>query len=141
MSSKLIFIMQLNNTKRKQQKTITICCEDSFTKILEQQDDIINEASLVLLDEYQEYPSTEEQVCKTLKPHGPLIIASSATPPKEDIIQDTLYSFTLKDALNGHYHAPIVAGFLNGNYSKGNVKLFIQCLPSILTNQYHPGFG
>lgn len=129
----------LRNRLFKQQKSIVICCVDSFSKLMQEKDDtLVRKASLILLDEYHEYVPKVKTVCAL---DDPQIIASSATPPQNDMIKDTVYSFSLEDALNGKLHAGIIAGHLNCNYSVENVTTLIQCLPKILTTQYHPGFG
>ncbi|WP_133137956.1 DEAD/DEAH box helicase [Legionella rowbothamii] len=129
----------LTNNHFRQQRSITICCADSFSKLMEEKDGaLVRSASLILLDEYHEYASMVEKVRKL---GGPQLIASSATPPKDDIIKDTVYSFTLEDALNGEFHAGIITGKFNRDYSTENVKYVIKCLPQILKTEYHPGFG
>lgn len=124
----------------KSQRSIVICCEDSFKKLLEEEPSMVKTAALILLDEYHEYSLTVKQLCAALPEDGPITIASSATPPKEDIIKNTLYSFSLHDALQGDFHAPVVALPLNVTYSLSNVEMLINCLPQMLKHQYHPGF-
>ncbi|WP_078061540.1 DEAD/DEAH box helicase [Legionella saoudiensis] len=133
-----VSLVRKNNLFKKQ-KSIVICCEDSFNKLLKEDLSVVMESSLILLDEYHEYSLSVKQLVDILPPGGPLTIASSATPPADDIIQNTLYSFSLTDALNGPYHASIIACPLNVSYSKENVQNLIKCLPLILQNQYHPG--
>lgn len=129
----------IKNHYIKQHKAIIICCEASFHRLMEQEPSFISSASLVLFDEYHAYTSTIKQGCRLIPHSGPIVIASSATPPKQDHIQNTLFSLPLREALNGIYHASIVACSLNKDYSEENVKTFIQNLPTFLANQYHPG--
>ncbi|WP_165485193.1 DEAD/DEAH box helicase [Legionella rowbothamii] len=125
----------------KQQKTIIICCEKSFKKLMAQDEAYVTSASLVLFDEYHAYSSQVGRTCTLFakKDAPPITIASSATPPKPDRIPNTLYSMSIQDAFKGAFHASIVACSFNLDYSKANVKILLRCLPDLLQHQYHPG--
>ncbi len=129
------------NESVKNASSIVICCADSFQNLLAEDPAQVESAALVLFDEYHVYTSLIQKVCDTISEEGPITIASSATPPKHDCIPNTLYTLSLKEALNGPYHAPIVACSLNVDYSKKNAKNFLRCLPEFLKRQYHPGIG
>ena len=130
----------LQNQPIRQQKSIIICCEDSFNKLLDENRAMIHQAALILLDEYHEYTKTVKELVEGLPSAPPMVIASSATPPTQDVINNNLYSFSLRQALNGIFHAPLIVDTLNIPYSPENVDLIIKWLPQILRNQYHPGF-
>ncbi|HHF7360123.1 TPA: DEAD/DEAH box helicase [Legionella feeleii] len=132
-------ITLLKSQRIHQQKAIIICCEDSFKKLLESQS-MIHRAALILLDEYHEYTATVKNLIAELPSEAPMVIASSATPPNQDIIKNTLYSFSLQQALNSPFHAPLIVDTINIPYSPANLNLIIKWLPQILRNQYHPGF-
>ncbi|SPX61099.1 DEAD/DEAH box helicase family protein [Legionella feeleii] len=132
-------IALLKNQRIHQQRAIIICCEDSFKKLLESQS-MIHQAALILLDEYHEYTATVKNLIAELPSDAPMVIASSATPPTQDFIKNTLYSFSLQQALNSHFHAPLIVDTINIPYSLANLNLIIKWLPQILRNQYHPGF-
>ncbi|WP_412754450.1 DEAD/DEAH box helicase [Legionella donaldsonii] len=132
-------IALLKNQRIHQQSTIIICCEDSFKKILESQS-MIHRAALILLDEYHEYTATVKNLIAELPSDAPMVIASSATPPNQDLIKNTLYSFSLQQALNSPFHAPLIVDTINIPYSLANLNLILKWLPKILRNQYHPGF-
>ncbi|MFJ1269141.1 DEAD/DEAH box helicase [Legionella lytica] len=125
----------------KQQKTIIICCEKSFNKLIGQDEAYVTSASLILFDEYHAYSSQIGKTCTLFakKDAQPITIASSATPPKPDSIPHTLYSMSIQDAFNGAFHASIVPCSFNMDYSKANVKILLRCLPDLLHHQYHPG--
>ena len=129
------------NRRVKQQKTIIICCEKSFKKLIAQDEVYVTSASLVLFDEYHAYSPQVRRTCTLFakKDAPPITIASSATPPKPDNIPNTLYSMSIQDAFNGAFHASIVACSFNLDYSTANVKMLLRCLPDFLQHQYHPG--
>ena len=129
----------LKNESVKNASSIVICCADSFKNLLAEDPKLVESAALVLFDEYHVYQPLMQNVCDSISEQGPITIASSATPPKHDRIHNTLYTLSLKEALNGPYHAPVVACSLNVNYSKKNAKNFLRCLPEFLKRQYHPG--
>ncbi|MCC5016183.1 DEAD/DEAH box helicase [Legionella sp. 31fI33] len=132
-------ITLLKNQRIHQQSAIIICCEDSFKKLLESQS-MIHRAALILLDEYHEYTATVKNLIAELPSDAPMVIASSATPPNQDLLKNTLYSFSLQQALNSHFHAPLIVDTINIPYSLANLNLILKWLPKILRNQYHPGF-
>lgn len=131
----------MQNKLFPQQKLIIIICEDSFKKLLDEASHMVSKASLILLDEYHYYSKTVKQLIETLPDENkPMIIGSSATPPLEDVLKETLYTLNLDQALNGQFHAPIIAESLGIPYSPENANLVINDLPHLLKTHYHPGF-
>ncbi|WP_058533939.1 DEAD/DEAH box helicase [Legionella saoudiensis] len=131
----------MQNKLFPQQKLIIIICEDSFKKLLDEASPMVSTASLILLDEYHYYSKTVKQLIETLPDENkPMIIGSSATPPLQDVLKETLYTLSLEQALNGRYHAPIIAESLGIPYSPENADLIINDLPRLLKTHYHPGF-
>lgn len=132
----------LLNRPIKAQKAILIICEDSFANLLELDRNYLQRIPMLLLDEYQLYPSSMANLLpmiQTVNPHI-LTLGSTATPPADDLLKPTLYRYHFLDGMLNKTLSPVVADSLGIHYSKNNVTLLMKCLPAILHKQFHPRF-
>ncbi|MBN9289234.1 MAG: DEAD/DEAH box helicase family protein [Gammaproteobacteria bacterium] len=129
----------LMNEEIASQKSILIFCSDSLEKFALEMDYQLPHVPLMLLDEYHYYPTAVQDLVKKLNP-CPLIIGLTATPPEDDPLT-TAYRYSRAQGVKEGYLAPVIADSLGVSYTKENVELLIQALPTILKAQYHPGFG
>ncbi len=133
---------QLSNIFFAKQKSITIFCSVSFFKRIDEDPTFLDNIPLYLLDEYHLYHNNTINLSKKLSTHQDkkMLLGFTATPPKEDTFKTTAFSYTFLEGVKDGYLAPIQVGKLGGNYSKENVNILTRKLPSMVTNQNHPGF-
>lgn len=129
----------LMNEAISHQTSILIFCSDSLDKFLEESEYSLPHVPIIFADEYHYYTSTVDRIVNELVDSEPLVIGSSATPPKNDPLSTTAFRYTRAQGVLDGYLAPVIADSLGVNYSKENVQLLITCLPKLL-ERYHPGF-
>ncbi|MBI2790352.1 MAG: DEAD/DEAH box helicase family protein [Gammaproteobacteria bacterium] len=129
----------LMNESISHQTSILIFCSDSLDKFLEESEYSLPHVPIIFADEYHYYTSTVDKIVNELVDSEPLVIGSSATPPKNDPLSTTAFRYTRAQGVLDGYLAPVIADSLGVNYSKENVQLLITCLPKLL-ERYHPGF-
>jgi hypothetical protein len=130
----------LMNEAISHQTSILIFCSDSLDKFLEENEYSLPHVPVIFADEYLYYTSTVDTIVNELVDSEPLVIGSSATPPKNDPLSTTAFRYTRAQGVMDGYLAPMIADSLGVDYSKENVQLLITCLPKLL-DRYHPGFA
>lgn len=128
----------LMNKEIANQRSIMIFCVDSLDKYLNESDHFIHNVPMFLLDEFHYYPSTVQNLIS--KSVRSLILGSSATPPPDTLLAETVFTYTRNQGVREGFLAPVIADSLGIDFSETNVLDLIQCLPLIL-KQYHPGFA
>ncbi|MCS5711247.1 DEAD/DEAH box helicase family protein [Candidatus Berkiella aquae] len=113
-----------------------IFCIDSLLNLIEQNPSFTSQARLMLCDEYHAYAVDTIKIANMTKN---MMIGFSATPPKSSTLK-TVYTYSIKQAIKQNVLAPLIIDSLEIEYNLSNVEAFERCLPTILKQQYHPGF-
>jgi superfamily II DNA or RNA helicase len=130
----------LINQPIKTKKALFIFCSDSFNLAVKCDPNFLGQIKLLLLDEYHKYSESIESFARSAADKGALVIGSSATPPKNDWLSNTLLKYTRAQAVEDGILAPVVADGLGCDFSEDNLSNLIAALPAIITHQNHPGF-
>lgn len=125
-------------------KNIIIFCTESFLRFSREEvyRHLFQRVRVLLFDEYQEYYRQLEQNIDHY-PADQLILGLSATPPKQSILKELVYRYSLTQAIKDGYLAPIwVQSLMNNCGESGvNIQFLLEKLPLILENEYHPSPG
>ncbi len=126
------------NHSLSNQKTILIFCLESFIEFYKIQ--AFKEGiRLALFDEFHDYPKNIRSFVEQ-QPKDSLLIGCSATLPVDNALSAPIYTYNFTQAITEGFLAPIIVDGLGTNYSREKVDELINCLPTLLQSQFHPGF-